>query len=190
MSYGILKTQTNGSRHLWKIASQTIHDASTPTQWNYVDTESIPADDASRGVPAHSLERWVNGPEFLAKPQDTWLKRPEELTVSAAGNDPEVKKSSMVYATNMLTSPNEQFVKDSIERFSSWSRLKRVFAWILRYKRNLFSLFQSRKQDSLASKSSTSGSSTEIQSLSLSELVNAEHEILRVVQTTKTKARN
>ncbi|XP_028415393.1 uncharacterized protein LOC114538415 [Dendronephthya gigantea] len=33
----------------------TIHDASTPKQWNYVDTRSNPADDASRGVPADSL---------------------------------------------------------------------------------------------------------------------------------------
>jgi hypothetical protein len=47
----------------------TIHDASSPEQWNYVDTNSNPADEASRGVPANALQRWIQGPEFLAKPE-------------------------------------------------------------------------------------------------------------------------
>ncbi|XP_068680455.1 uncharacterized protein [Montipora foliosa] len=33
----------------------TIHDASSPSQWKYVNTQDNPADDASRGVPADSL---------------------------------------------------------------------------------------------------------------------------------------
>lgn len=55
----------------------TIHDASTPTQWNYVDTLSNPADDASRGVPSDSLQRWIEGPNFLTQPNEAWRKRPE-----------------------------------------------------------------------------------------------------------------
>ena len=40
----------------------TIHDVSSPEQWNYVDTNSNPADDASRGVLANALRRWIAGP--------------------------------------------------------------------------------------------------------------------------------
>ncbi len=50
----------------------TIHDASSPEQWNYVDTNSNPADEASRGVPTNALQRWIKGPEFLAKPSEAW----------------------------------------------------------------------------------------------------------------------
>ena len=78
----------------------TIHDASSPTQWNYVDTHTNPADDASRGVPSNSLQRWIEGPGFLTKAPDEWPKRPEELILTTEDNDPEVKKSSLVYATD------------------------------------------------------------------------------------------
>ena len=78
----------------------TIHDASSPTQWNYVDTHTNPADDASRGVPSNSLQRWIEGPDFLTKAPDEWPKRPEELILITEDNDPEVKKSSLVYATD------------------------------------------------------------------------------------------
>ena len=67
----------------------------------------------------------------------------------------------------------EQF----IERFSSWSRLKRVFAWILHYKRNLRLLCQSRKKNR-----SDCHSSTDIPPISLAELIDAESAILKLVQ--------
>ena len=35
---------------------QTIHNLSDPSQWKYVDTKENPADDASRGLDAKSLE--------------------------------------------------------------------------------------------------------------------------------------
>ena len=104
----------------------TIHDTSTPTQWNYVDTHSNPADDASRGVPSDSLQRWIEGPNFLTQTNEAWPKRPEQLTTNVLDDDPEVKKNSLVYATNVPNSSNKQFVDQFIERFSSWSRLKRV----------------------------------------------------------------
>ena len=67
----------------------------------------------------------------------------------------------------------EQF----IERFSSWSCLKRVFAWILHYKSNLRLLCQSRKQNR-----SDCHSSTGISPISLAELIDAESAILKLVQ--------
>ncbi len=53
-----------------------------------MDTHSNPADDASRGVPADSLQRWIEGPEFLIKAHETWPKRPEDLAANVSDGDP------------------------------------------------------------------------------------------------------
>lgn len=45
-----------------------IHDGSQPTQWRYVDSNSNPADDASRGLQAKDMltkKGCLQGPEFL-----------------------------------------------------------------------------------------------------------------------------
>ena len=148
-----------------------------PTQWNYVDTHTNPADDASRGVPSNSLQRWIEGPDFLNKTPDEWPKRPEELILITEDNDPEVKKSSLVYATDAPNAHGKHLVVETIERFSSWCRVKRVFAWILRYRRNLRLRAQSRKQYQTDPRTLS-----QIPPISLTELVNAETEILKYIQ--------
>ena len=45
-----------------------IHDGSKPSQWNFVDSNRNPADDASRGLTVEKLlsqDRWLQGPKFL-----------------------------------------------------------------------------------------------------------------------------
>ena len=71
----------------------TIHEGSRPDQWNYVDTGSNPADDASRGLSAEELihkNRWTNGPPFLWEAEDRWPKQPE-ISVEIKKDDPEIK---------------------------------------------------------------------------------------------------
>ena len=68
-----------------------IHNATSPSQWKYVNTELNPADDASRGVSANSLQRWIQGPEFLCQSNETWPKRPAEINANVDDADPEVK---------------------------------------------------------------------------------------------------
>ena len=153
----------------------TIHDASSPEQWNYVDTDSNPADEASRGVPANALQRWIEGPEFLAKPSEAWPQRPTELCSTVHESDPEIKKGSTVCATNISRTTQELAI---IERFSCWRRLKRVIAWLLRYKRNLRHCSELRKQGRMADFKQADP----ISPVSLEELVNAETQILKCVQ--------
>ena len=53
----------------------TIHDATSPSQWRYVDSERSPADDASRGLTVDSViskNRWINVPDFLWEPESRW----------------------------------------------------------------------------------------------------------------------
>ena len=45
-----------------------IYDGSKPSQWNFVDSNRNPADDASRGLTVEKLlsqDRWLQGPKFL-----------------------------------------------------------------------------------------------------------------------------
>ncbi|XP_028417119.1 uncharacterized protein LOC114541385 [Dendronephthya gigantea] len=68
-----------------------IHNASSPAQWSYINTELNLADDASRGVPVESLHRWIEEPEFLRKSKEFWPKRPGEMAMPVDDADPEIK---------------------------------------------------------------------------------------------------
>jgi len=48
-----------------------------PGQWRYVDSQSNPADDASRGLSIKELApRWLQGPGFLKKSEEQWTVTP------------------------------------------------------------------------------------------------------------------
>ena len=58
---------------------QLIRDFTSPAQWRYIDTSSNPADDASRGLSSAALlrqQRWIEGPQFLWKPETEWPQQP------------------------------------------------------------------------------------------------------------------
>ena len=102
-----------------------LHESSDLSQWFHVSGTDNPADDLTRGLPIHELHsnsRWLLGPDFLWKPEECWPIQSEIDTVGE--NDPEVK------TINTLTIVNKF---DNLKRFSSWSRLLRVVAWILRW---------------------------------------------------------
>lgn len=73
------------------VANRTsfIRDATDVSQWRYVNTKENPADEASRGLTADrflSCKRWIQGPDFLCKPDREWPKPHLESAISA--NDP------------------------------------------------------------------------------------------------------
>ena len=49
-----------------------IRDFSIKSQWNFVNSEQNPADDASRGIQS---TRWLNGLDFFYKEKDSWLNQ-------------------------------------------------------------------------------------------------------------------
>ena len=154
----------------------TIHDASSPSQWRYVNTQCNPADDASRGVSADSLQRWIHGPEFLTQSKETWPQRPADMNTTIPEDDPEVKKESVAYTSEASA---RDPISDIIERFSSWTQLKRIVAWILRYKSNLSRLSKKRRTE----ESVKITSSSTIVPITTEELNHAEVEILKHVQS-------
>ena len=121
-----------------------ILELSDENQWQYVNTASNPADDASRGMTIDTLldnHRWIHGPDFLMQSKKEWPKQPNDLGTDS-DNDPEVKKSSTVFSTDT----QQDIVSYIIERFSSLHNLKKTIAWILRYKAKLILYVNKRKK--------------------------------------------
>ena len=151
-----------------------IHNSSSPCQWNYVNTELNPADDASRGVSAESLDRWIQGPEFLNESSETWPKRPAEMSTNVEETDPEVKGTIVCATLGSDTNP----VARIIERHSSWDRLRRIMAWLLRYKANLLRASKKRKLGEPV----TIGAPNIVVPIDVEEIQGAETEILKYIQ--------
>lgn len=110
---------------------QTIHSGSNPDQWLYVDTKSNPSDLASRGVEVRDLlneSQWISGPSFLWKEESHW---PTQIlnTEKLNPEDVEVKACTSKPTSNDLP---EDSIDQLIEKTSSWRKLVRVVAWILR----------------------------------------------------------
>ena len=155
----------------------TIHEGSRPDQWNYVDTDSNPADDASRGLSAEDIihqSRWINGPPFLWEAEDRWPKRPE-ISVEIKEDDPEVKRERKTFS--IASTVEADFLNRAVQSCSSWYKLKKLMAWILRYRSNLLRECRSRKEGTAKVLVS------EIPSpISVEEMHSAEIEVLKYVQ--------
>jgi len=134
-------------------------------------------------VSADSLHRWIHSPEFLIQPTDEWPQRPADMNALIPDDDPEVKAEIATYSTRTST---RDPVAETIERFSSWSHLKKVVAWILRYKTNLYNLVKKEGHKEPPNSKSPSKSST-ISPISVTELNNAESAILKYIQNKSFK---
>ncbi|KAK3739650.1 hypothetical protein QZH41_003863 [Actinostola sp. cb2023] len=154
-----------------------ICEQSSPSQWRYVDTKSNPADDASRGLSADEMlqtQRWINGPEFLWQNEENWPKRP--AVMDATDDDLEIKKEAATFVT--VTDHDTTTLDSIFNRFSSWNHLKKIMAWVLRYKERLLQTCNRRK------KGETLFTEAEgrINPISVEETKLAEMEILKYVQ--------
>ena len=97
-------------------------------------------------------------------------------------DDPEVKKGSLVYATDVSNANDKPLAVEVVERFSSWCRAKRVFSWILRYRKNQRMFAECRRQNQTDARNSC-----QVSPISLAELLNAETEILTCIQQSSFK---
>ncbi len=103
---------------------QLIHDFTEPSQWRFVNTESNPADIASRGHSAHELlsnSTWLNGPAFLQKRQTEWPAQPVYL------RDRDETDLTLSFTTVCQDAANET-ISSLINHFSSWLHLRKVVA--------------------------------------------------------------
>ena len=150
---------------------QQIRNVTSPKQWNYVESEANPADDASRGLTAEQLvsnARWLNGPSFLWDP-DFQLPAQREWTPSEG--DPEVKKVKS-FAT--ITVETKTSMLDRLNYFSCWYRTRRAIANCMNLKNRLISRIPSRNSLGIQTKNSMA--------IDTEDLQGAESEILQMVQ--------
>ena len=120
-----------------------IRDLTQKSQWRHIKTDLNPADNASRGMRADAFlkERCrLNGPDFLDKCEADWPKLSTQPLV-LSDSDSEVKKTVVAFATTIHEDPLTRF----IESFSSWDKLIRSTAWLLKFKGTLRHLIQLKK---------------------------------------------
>ena len=75
--------------------------------------------------------RWLNGPAFLRKEETSWPAMIEVPTLK--DSDPEGRKERRIYTTTAV----QESIESLIQHYSSWWKLKRAFAWMLRYNKFL-----------------------------------------------------
>ena len=102
-----------------------------PSCWDHVEGHENPADCASRGMfPSELLSHdlWWNGPSWLRLGIHQWPKSPSLPPNSPSEEADEICSHVAVVSECSLIIP--------LDRFSSFSRLVRVTAWMLRFVRN------------------------------------------------------
>ncbi|XP_051784521.1 uncharacterized protein LOC114652826 [Erpetoichthys calabaricus] len=121
-----------------------IREHTQPSQWRYVASAQNPADQASRGLTIENFVKnktWIQGPNFLIKPEHEWPKRPDEMDLSTC-DDPEIKRC---VANCVIVEEKIEPVKRLVEHYSKWFNLKKAVAWFLRLKEMLMRLKEERK---------------------------------------------
>ena len=93
-------------------------------EWHHIPGAVNVADDCTRGIEIHDLtpeSRWISGPKFLTLPEEQWPS--SEDLVDVEESELEVKASVLTTVTTPVVNLVEW------EKYSSWRRLVRLYAW-------------------------------------------------------------
>ncbi|XP_068750929.1 uncharacterized protein [Montipora capricornis] len=102
-----------------------IQTNTDPSQWKHIPGEMNVADDVSRGIPVRNLvERWQHGPTFLRLPENEW---PQD---SSTNDQPKVEEECRKVHNVCVQTKVEHPI--NFQKFSSWRKLVRVPAYMLR----------------------------------------------------------
>jgi hypothetical protein len=161
-------------------------------QWHYVQSSENPADLLSRGIKAIELKCshcWFNGPSWLAK-QDTWPDYKKQACQDAGDRNarPDSEARNLAQSSTISPSLNHYTtdcliggvmsnilckadipISSYVSRFSSYTRMLEVTAYVLRY----IKLLKARVDGRILSHSTI---------LSYSEIKEAEIKILQLIQ--------
>ncbi|GFT09698.1 transposable element Tc1 transposase [Nephila pilipes] len=136
-----------------------IRKLTTSEDWLHISTDQNPADILSRGCGPKQLQKckWWQGPAWLQNPKEQWSKS----AVNIDEKEVEIEKRKSVISAN--NTELESISLQLARRFSRFSKMIRVMAWVLR--------FQSKAKDF-----------RKYTELTNEELLNAQKIIFRVVQ--------
>lgn len=174
VSNRVLEIQTLTSGHIWR----------------YIPTEKNPADCLSRGMMPNKIEAcnlWWHGPEFLFNPLVNL--NPFEHFLDKNIDETLLEEKKTVSKITLLNVNNE-FWDQILKKFSSYSKLQRVIAYVLRLKNRIVNnrenncvnkdVYTLKRQNSLKDHRSTS--TKIIAPLKPHELRNAEIIIIKQIQ--------
>ena len=108
---------------------QQMRHHTDPKQWHYVESSSISAYDASRGLDSKKkdqIKRWFDGPSFLLSRKQCWLEKIQLQEVS--DEDPEVRK---VVKSNVFNIQNSSVLSRLQDITSSWIKMKGILVLII-----------------------------------------------------------
>jgi len=131
----VLKYIANETRRFVTFVANrvaAIRQESEPKQWRHVQSELNPADYASRGImpsETRKLERWQRGPEFLWQNVEEWPKRPPDVSEDLLESDEGVKREKVTVGAATV---HTHFWDTLFQKYSTWNRLRRVVAWLIR----------------------------------------------------------
>lgn len=111
-----------------------ILKVSVASQWRHINSHLNPADCVSRGQNVGLFLQnhvWISGPDFLTAPNNSWPKTLDHLEALNPA-DPEIKKNVSISTFALNKGPD--VLQQLIEHYSSWIRLKKAVAWILKVK--------------------------------------------------------
>lgn len=125
-----------------------ITESTNFRDWRWVPTSMNVADLATRDHIETDLSSkcaWINGPEFLLKSEEHWPTEDGDDRKDDEVNAAEIEEKTvqLVFLTNTIS---EELIE--AKRFSSWMRLKRAVAWVLRFVQNCKLAAGSRKGES------------------------------------------
>ena len=153
-----------------------IHDGSTPDQWKYVDSKRNPSDAASRELSAKALlenDSWRRSPDFLWQHESSWPAPPARQE-NISDDDLEFKREVRVHAADLDKSM--ETVEKLLCYFSSWDKLRKSVAYILRFKSWLLNKVRCKVGQTESQCLPMKGRVT------VDEMLIVEEEVLRVVQ--------
>ncbi|XP_017875322.1 uncharacterized protein LOC108622144 [Ceratina calcarata] len=118
------------------VANRTSEILTTlPTaSWGHVRTSENPADLATRGVEPRLLQQqtlWWSGPAWLTTHWQNWQSSGTHYSTTV-----EEKKEKMVFTTPLGKTDKDKPMESMLSRYSKWSKVMRIFAYVLRWRTN------------------------------------------------------
>ena len=125
-----IKGETRSFKPFVSCRVAEIQSNCSPEDWSHCPTELNVADDLTKGIASTEVNgRWFSGPKFLQLPEDHW---PLEHGVPDMTEVNRERRKVQITCAVAVCQP----VMDCRE-FSTWKRLLRVTAYVLRFCRNL-----------------------------------------------------
>jgi hypothetical protein len=125
-----IRSQSNKMKTFVSHRIAEIHDLTNTSSWHHIPTSENPADIISRGLMPSELQQstlWWSGPKFLLQNQEHW---PGKHVVI-----PEILLPEMKIPVTVLTSHQIE-VCPTLTKYSSFHKLQRIIAYVLRFASN------------------------------------------------------